>query len=93
MSACRSRGQLSATPHWIPVDDAFDGEVLGRLILAGDRFTRCLRYNLPPTEPPACAIVPDSAPEPTALHVVRPGVAETYEQLLDEVARGSGLRS
>ena len=84
---------MSTTRQWIPIDDAFDSEVVERLTLGGYRFTRCLRYNLPSSKPLACAIVTDSAPEPTALYVVRPGVAETYEQLLDQVARGSGLQS
>lgn len=84
---------MSTSRQWIPVDDAFDGELVERLTSAGYRFTRCLRYNLPSTKPLACAIVPESTPEPTALYLVRPGVAETYEQLLDQIAQGSGMQS
>lgn len=84
---------MSTTREWIPVDDAFDGEVVARLTSAGRRFTRCLRYNLPATRPLACAIVSDTVSEPAALYVVRPGVTETYEQLLDESAAGSGLQT
>jgi hypothetical protein len=84
---------MSTSGQWIPVEDAFDGEVVERLTSAGYRFTRCLRYNLPSTKPLACAIVPQSTPGPTALYVIRPGVAESYEQLLDRIAQTSGMQS
>ncbi len=84
---------MSTSRNWIPIDDAFDAELIERLTAAGYRFNRCLRYNLPAARPLACAIVPDADPEPTALYVVRPGVGETYDRLLDEVTRASGMVS
>jgi hypothetical protein len=79
--------------NWIPVEDAFDGELIDRLTAGGYRYTRCLRYNLAAAKPLACAIVPETHPQPTALYVVRPGIDEVYETILEQLKAKSGLQS
>jgi hypothetical protein len=78
---------------WIPLEDAFDREVVERLLTAGVRFVRGLRYNLAASRPLACAVLPDSRPTPTALYIVRPTSGETYETALAELIADSPLAS
>lgn len=72
---------MTATANWIPMEDAFDAEVIARLSASGRRFTRCLRYNLPASAPIACATGAD-ARGPLAYCIVRPGSGDDYEARL-----------
>jgi hypothetical protein len=84
---------MYVNPAWIPVEDAFDAEVIAQLIAGGVRFVRALRYNLPSTKPLACAVMLETAPRPTALYIVRPAAGEVYERLLGDIVRASPLQT
>lgn len=82
---------MTVDKNWLPIEDAFDGALVERLVAEERRFTRCLRYNLAASRPLACALLPDAQPEPTALYIVRPGVSEAHEAALEAMMRTSGL--
>ncbi len=50
----------------------------------GRRFVKGLRYNLPSTEPLACAVLSDT-PAPVGLYVVPAGASEQYRKRLAEL--------
>jgi len=77
------------TSNWIPVEDAFDAEVVGRLTADGRRFTRCLRYNLPRSAPTACAVSTDLH-GPVVHYILRPD-AEEHHARLEALIADSGL--
>lgn len=82
---------MTVDRNWLPIEDAFDGTLVDRLVAEERRFTRCLRYNLAASRPLACALLADADPEPTALYIVRPGVSEAHEAALEAMMRASGL--
>ena len=81
---------MTTTAAWIPVEDAFDGEVVARLTESGQRFTRCLRYNLPAHAPIACATT-SGAEGPTAYFIVRPTSGEDHEARLERLIEDAGV--
>lgn len=83
---------MTTTANWIPMEDAFDAEVIARLSASGRRFTRCLRYNLPASAPIACATGAE-ARGPVAYCIVRPAAAEDYEARLQRLIDETGVLS
>jgi len=57
------------------------------------RFVKGLRLNMPASRPLASAVTPDAEEGPTALYIVRTGVGEDYERVLEELTGKSQLQS
>jgi hypothetical protein len=58
--------------QWIPVEDAFDLQLLHRLQRTGRRFARNLRYDAPQSSALPTAVLLDTSDPPTPLHIERP---------------------
>lgn len=69
---------MAVTENWIPFESLYDKMVLDALTTGQRRYAKGLRYNLQASRPLACAVVTDTAPEPTALYIHPPGAGEEY---------------
>lgn len=78
--------------NWMPVEDIFEIELLEQL-MPRHRFVKGLRLNMPASRPLASAVTPDAEEGPTALYIVRTGVGEDYERVLEELTGKSQLQS
>jgi len=64
--------QISLMPvnaQWLPVDDAFEHQLLYRLVREQRVFAKCLRYNLPASAPVPTAVLLDVGVEPLGLWI------------------------
>jgi hypothetical protein len=62
---------MPTTAQWIPVEDAFDLQLVDRLVHEGRCFTRGLRYNMRSSAPLVSASLLDTHGGPCALTVAR----------------------
>jgi hypothetical protein len=80
-----------ASSNWIPVEHAYDLQLLDALTRAHRRFTNGLRYNLAGDRPLASAVLTDTSPRPVALYVVPPDASNAYKTALDKLVEASDL--
>lgn len=52
---------MPVTQQWLPVGDAYEKQVLDRLVIEARSFIKVLRYNLPRQFPMPCALLTDCA--------------------------------
>ena len=62
---------MSVTQHWVPVENAFEEQLVDRLVSQGRTFRKGLRYNLPATMPVANATLIDTGEAPCFLRITR----------------------
>ena len=62
---------MSVTQHWVPVENAFEEQLVDRLVSQGRTFRKGLRYNLPATMPVANAALIDTGDDPCFLRIAR----------------------
>lgn len=62
---------MSVTQHWVPVENAFEEQLVDRLVSQGRTFRKGLRYNLPATIPVANATLIDTGDDPCFLRITR----------------------
>lgn len=62
---------MPVTQHWLPVENAFDEQLVDRLVSQGRTFRKGLRYNLPLTIPVANATLIDTDGDPCSLRISR----------------------
>ena len=77
---------------WLPVEDAFELELIDALTTTGRRFSKSLRYNMAASEPLPCAILTDAGEPAWALFIARPGADPAYAPRASEIAETAGLR-
>ncbi len=82
---------MPVTPQWLPVENSFERQLVERLVAEERAFIKGLRYNLPRTQPVACATLTDANEAAPLLFVAPVGVDEgaALGELLD-AARGAG---
>jgi len=51
---------MPVTGQWLPIEDSFEQQLVERLVRDGRAFVKGLRYNLPPGQPMANAILTDA---------------------------------
>ena len=83
---------MMTTRSWIPIDNVNDKEIIDRLTVAGRRFMKGLRYNLPLSKPMASAVVTDTFP-PTAMYVLPADADEGYLPTIQQLIEESNLAS
>lgn len=84
---------MYVTRNWVPVEDAFDLEIVETLTQRARRFTKCLRYNLAGGEPLPAAVLTDAGEPPWALFALRPADPGSHREFVDELAAQAGLRT
>lgn len=62
---------MACSAEWLPLESAADGRLLEELVRAERAFIKCLRYQLPPTERIASALLTDTA-VPVPLFIAAP---------------------
>lgn len=75
---------MSVTQHWLPVENAFDEQLVDRLVSQGRTFRKGLRYNLPAAMPVANATLIDTGSEPCSLRISRDSEADTEVRMQTE---------
>jgi hypothetical protein len=60
---------MTVTGDWLPVEDAHEQQLVERLVRDGRAFVKELRYNLPPWQSVACAVLTDVGETPCALWI------------------------
>ena len=65
---------MPVTPHWLPIEDAFDKQLIERLVAGGRSFVKGLRYNLGAESVLATATLTDCDGSAPSLFVVRAGI-------------------
>ena len=78
--------------NWLPVEDAFELELIETLTAAGRRFSKSLRYNLAASEPLPCAVLIDAGDPAWVLFIARPGADPAFAPRASEIAEAAGLR-
>ena len=76
---------MPVTRQWLPVEDAFEKQLVERLVSDGRSFIKGLRYNLGAGSPLACATLTDCDGSAPLLFVVPAGVEDDwrYVQMSD----------
>lgn len=74
---------MPVTGKWLPVEDAFEQQLVERLVQDGRTFVKGLRYNLPVGRLLASVILTDAGESPVAL-CIAPRDADD-EQMVAEV--------
>jgi len=75
---------MPVTQHWLPVENAFDEQLVDRLVNQGRAFRKGLRYNLPAGFPLANATLIDTDGEPCSLRISREAEADIEESVQKE---------
>ena len=60
---------MPVTPQWLPIEDAFERQLVERLVAAGRSFIKSLRYNLGRNDQSTCALLTDCEGTPAALRI------------------------
>ena len=58
---------MPLTGQWLPIEDSFEQQLIGRLVRDGRTFVKGLRYNLPVVQLLASVILTDAGESPIAL--------------------------
>jgi hypothetical protein len=66
---------MPLTAQWLPVEDAFEAQLIGRLVREQRSFVKCLRYNLGHGTEQTSAMLLDAVGAPVPLGVRRDGAA------------------
>ncbi|MBT9552974.1 MAG: DUF1173 domain-containing protein [Hydrogenophaga sp.] len=80
---------MPVTQHWLPVENAFDEQLLDRLVNQGRTFRKGLRYNLPASIPVASATLIDTGGEPCSLRISREAEVDIEERMQTETHQHS----
>jgi hypothetical protein len=76
---------LLTTSNWIPFEHTRDALLINAMTKAKRRFTKSLRFNLPPDAPIASMVTTDTTP-PLAMFVTHPMDDGSMETLLTQTA-------
>ena len=82
---------VATTEHWVPIEHAFEAELVAARAHSGHRFVKGLRYNLKRTDPLVCVVLPWTRPRPTALCVAPPDADGAFASALDDLIAASDL--
>ena len=72
---------MPATKHWLPVEDAFEKQLVERLVSDGRSFIKGLRYNLGAASTLACATLTDCDGSAPLLFLVPAGIEDSRQHL------------
>ncbi|MBE2242512.1 MAG: DUF1173 domain-containing protein [Burkholderiaceae bacterium] len=72
---------MSVTRHWLPVEDAFEKQLVEKLVGDGRSFVKGLRYNLSAASALACATLTDCEGSAPLLFVVPAGAEDSGRHL------------
>ena len=77
---------MPVTRYWLPVKDGFEKQLIERLVADGRSFVKGLRYNLPPDQVLASAVLIDAAAAPIPLSIAPRGADnERLDRVINDV--------
>lgn len=82
---------MVVSDNWIPFENTSDMMLLDAMVSGSRRFQKGLRYNLGTTSPLACAVLSDTAPEPTGMYILPFGSSEDFHGALQGLMEQSRL--
>lgn len=68
---------MPVAPQWLPIEDSFERQLVGRLVAEGRAFIKGLRYNLNRGQCLAAATLTDTGEAGSMMFVVPPGLEGT----------------
>lgn len=71
---------MPVTGQWLPIEDAFEKQLIDRLVADGRSFVKGLRYDLSTAQALASAILTDCDGAAPTLFLVRSGIADASQQ-------------
>jgi Protein of unknown function (DUF1173) len=80
---------MPVTSQWIPIENAFEVQLVERLVSDGRRFAKCMRYNLAAEGELATVVLLDTGDQPCALRLTR----STAEESTPDVTHADPMRS
>lgn len=75
---------MTVTEHWLPVENAYEQELVDRVARLRLKSVKGLRFNLSRSQPFANIILPEARP-PCALYIVPPDAMEDFEAALNDM--------
>jgi hypothetical protein len=75
---------MTVTEHWLPVENAYEQQLVDRVAQLRLKSVKGLRFNLNRSQPFANIILPEAKP-PCALYIVPPDAMEDFEGTLNEM--------
>ena len=82
---------MPLTGQWLPIEDSFEQQLIGRLVRDGRTFVKGLRYNLPVAQLLASVILTDAGESPIALCIgPRGGDDEQMAAAMTDLASVNG---
>jgi hypothetical protein len=76
---------MSASEQWLPIENAYEQQLVERLSRLSLKSVKGLRFNLSCTQPIAAATLPHRRPAPAALYIVPPDADEEFEAALADM--------
>lgn len=76
---------MTVTEQWLPVENAHEERLLGRLTRLRGKTVKGLRFDLPADHPIANAILPEMRPLPAAFYIVPPDAHDQFETSLRDM--------
>jgi hypothetical protein len=76
---------MTVTEQWLPIENAYDQQLIERVARLRTRSVKGLRFNLSHSQPLANVILPEARPFPRALYIVPPDATEDFERMLREM--------
>jgi hypothetical protein len=81
---------MPVTSQWLPVEDSFEKQLVERLVRDGRSFVKGLRYNMPPGQLLASAILLDTGESPWGLLIAPRGDDDALAAAIKDFARTDG---
>ncbi|MFN7102088.1 MAG: DUF1173 family protein [Pseudorhizobium sp.] len=78
---------MAVTEHWLPVEDAYELQLVNRLARRRSKMVKTLRFDVPRTQPIATVTLPKARPLPLALYRVPADADTDFETRLAQKIR------
>jgi|UPI00068FF44E hypothetical protein len=76
---------MAVTEHWLPIENAYEEQLLNKLTRMRGKTVKGLRFNLSQEQPFANAVQPEARPQPVAFYIVPPNADDEFEASLREM--------
>ncbi len=76
---------MCVSEQWLPIENAFEQKLVGRLTRLRLKSVKGLRFNLGRNRPLANAMLLETKPRPHALYIVPPSAGADFEEALKEM--------
>jgi hypothetical protein len=82
---------MPVTGQWLPIEDAFEKQLIDRLVADGRSFVKGLRYMLPREQVLPCVLMTDSGKDPHPLYIFSTDPSSNTRAYITSVEGASAL--